>query len=374
MNPEIRMSKRLKSGRLSFGLRHSFVILVSSFVIEKAMACTTPNPITNPWPHRLAVLLCVATFPLLFVGAMVTTRQAGMAVPDWPTTFGYNMFLYPLSSWFAAPWNVFVEHGHRLFGALVGMLTIALVLALWLRDDRHWLRALGLFALVLVIGQGVLGGMRVRLNEQLLAQVHGCVAPLFFATTVALCVFTSRLWRSADREAEPKTSRRIQVVALVLTVLAYAQLVIGSELRHIAADASTDRFRIAVWFHLLLAAGILVHAIMLWIRVMRLPEKISTLRRPAGMLAGIVLLQIALGGSTWLLKYGWPAGLPGTQPMAGWTNTAGTLMPSLVVTAHVAIGSLVLGLSLMLALRSLRLLAPLSGMVTLRRRTLEAAR
>jgi len=329
---------------------------------------------TSPWPHRLAVLLCAATFPLLFVGALVTTRQAGMAVPDWPTTFGYNLFLYPLASWFAAPWNVFVEHGHRLFGAWVGMLTIALLIALWLRDDRAWMRALGLFALVLVIGQGVLGGMRVRLNEQLLAQVHGCVAPLFFATTVALGVFTSRLWRQAKRGSEPRASRRIQVAALSTTFLAYVQMVVGSELRHIAADASTDRFRIAVWFHLLLAAAIAVHVLMLWIRTIRFPVRISPLRRPAGFLAAVVLVQIILGGTTWLLKYGWPAGLLGAEPLAGWTNTAGTLVPSLIVTAHVATGSLVLGVSLMVALRSLRLLAPVSKAISLQPCVLEAAR
>lgn len=327
---------------------------------------------SSPWPHRLAVLLCAATFPLLFVGALVTTRQAGMSVPDWPNTFGYNMFLYPLSSWFAAPWNVFVEHGHRLFGASVGMLTIALVLALWLCDRRAWVGALGLFALVLVIGQGVLGGMRVRLNEQTLAQVHGCVGPLFFATTVALCVFTSRLWREAAPESENRIARRIHVLALSTTLLAYVQMIVGSELRHIAPDASTDRFRTAVWFHLLLAGAVAIHVVMLWIRVFRFPGRVTALRRPAMLLLLIVIAQIGLGCGSWLLKYGWPTIIPVPNSwVAGWTNTAGTLSQSLVITAHVATGSLVLGISLMLALRALRLLTPARSGMHLGRRAWE---
>ncbi len=78
------------------------------------------------WPHRVAVVLCCATFPLIWIGGLVTTHDAGMAVPDWPNTFGYNLFLYPYSEWFAAPWDLFIEHGHRLLAAAVGMLTIVL--------------------------------------------------------------------------------------------------------------------------------------------------------------------------------------------------------------------------------------------------------
>ena len=319
---------------------------------------TTANLPISPWPHRLAVLLCCATFPLLFVGAMVTTRKAGMAVPDWPNTFGHNMFLYPLASWFAAPWNVFVEHGHRLFGALVGMLTIALVVSLWLSERRTWVIGLGVIALALVIGQGILGGMRVRENSSVLAQIHGCVGPLFFATTVALCVFTSGLWQRTERPAVSSASRRLHVLALSTTFLAYAQMVVGSELRHITADASGDTFRTAVWFHLILAGAVAVHGLLLLIRILGLPERPAALRWPAVGLVVLVGCQIGLGCFTWLLKYGWPAGIPAPRSLvAGWTNTAGTLAQSMIVTAHVAVGSLILGVSLLIALRSLRMLA-----------------
>src|SRR5687767_2396741 len=107
------------------------------------------------WPHRLAVMTACATFPLLFIGGLVTSKGAGLAVPDWPTTFGYNMFLYP---WSKMVGNVFYEHSHRLVASGVGLLTIALALSLWLQERRKGLRWLGVAALVLVVIQGALGG------------------------------------------------------------------------------------------------------------------------------------------------------------------------------------------------------------------------
>ena len=123
----------------------------------------------NRWSRRLALLLIVLTFPLIWVGGLVTTTDAGMAVPDWPNTYGYNMFLYPWESWLLGPWDLFIEHGHRLLGALVGMVTIALMVVVLKKDARSWMRKLVIVALVAVIAQGILGGVRVRLNDVTLA-------------------------------------------------------------------------------------------------------------------------------------------------------------------------------------------------------------
>ena len=147
----------------------------------------------SAWPHRLAVILACATFPLLFIGGLVTSKGAGLAVPDWPNTFGYNMFLYP---WSKMVGNIFYEHSHRLVASAVGLLTIALTLAFWLRERRHWLRWLGVAALLLVILQGVIGGLRVVLLENTLAIVHAAFAQAFFALTVSLAIFTSPDWNS----------------------------------------------------------------------------------------------------------------------------------------------------------------------------------
>ena len=119
-----------------------------------------PPPSDSRWPHRLAVLLACTTFPLIWVGGLVTTYDAGMAVPDWPGTYGYNLFLYPWQTWLAGPWDLLIEHGHRLLGALAGLLTIAVVGAAYRWDQRRWLRYLAVIALAAIIAQGCLGGAR----------------------------------------------------------------------------------------------------------------------------------------------------------------------------------------------------------------------
>ncbi len=123
--------------------------------------------------HRLAVSTVWATGLLLVIGGLVTSKGVGLAVPDWPTTFGYNMFLYP---WSKMVGGIFYEHSHRLVASGVGFLTLILAMLLWFQEPRKWVRWLGTMALALVILQGVLGGLRVVLLEQVLAIVHGSSA------------------------------------------------------------------------------------------------------------------------------------------------------------------------------------------------------
>jgi cytochrome c oxidase assembly protein subunit 15 len=181
------------------------------------------------WPHRLAVMTACATFPLLFIGGLVTSKGAGLAVPDWPTTFGYNMFLYP---WSKMVGNIFYEHSHRLVASAVGLLTIALALSLWLQERRKWLRWLGVIALVLVVIQGVLGGMRVILLEHSLAIVHASLAQAFFALAVSLALFTSAEWREEVTDRPLTDSNRLRLLAAVTTGLIYLQVFFGAVLRH----------------------------------------------------------------------------------------------------------------------------------------------
>src|SRR6186997_3734563 len=100
------------------------------------MIAQTDQLVRSPWPHRWAVVLACATFPLVWVGGLVTTTDAGMAVPDWPNTYGYNLFLYPWQSWLAGPWDLFIEHGHRLLGMTAGLLAIALLATTAMVDRR----------------------------------------------------------------------------------------------------------------------------------------------------------------------------------------------------------------------------------------------
>src|SRR3954469_21475990 len=113
--------------------------------------------VRSPWPHRWAVALACATFPLVWVGGLVTTTDAGMAVPDWPTTYGYNLFLYPWQTWLLGPFDLLIEHGHRLLGATVGLLTIAVLACLFAADRRKWLKVFGVALLALVCVQGLIG-------------------------------------------------------------------------------------------------------------------------------------------------------------------------------------------------------------------------
>src|SRR6185295_5356358 len=112
----------------------------------------------HPWLDRFAWLTEGATFLLLGLGGLVTSHEAGLAVPDWPTTYGYNMFFFPFSKWKG---GIFYEHTHRLVASLVGFLTVILAVWLWLKEARRWMRRLGTAALLAVILQGILGGLRV---------------------------------------------------------------------------------------------------------------------------------------------------------------------------------------------------------------------
>src|SRR5580700_7989010 len=127
------------------------VVPMEKYIFDKAQG----------WLHRFAILTAVATFLLLGAGGLVTSHEAGMSVPDWPNSYGYNMFLFPPSKWIG---GIFYEHTHRLWASVVGFMTTALAVWLWLKDPRKWMKWLGVVAFLLVIAQGVLGGLRVVLN------------------------------------------------------------------------------------------------------------------------------------------------------------------------------------------------------------------
>jgi cytochrome c oxidase assembly protein subunit 15 len=281
------------------------------------------------WPHRLAVVLACATFPLLFIGGLVTSKGAGLAVPDWPTTFGYNMLLYP---WSKMVGNIFYEHSHRLVAAAVGLLTMALTLAFWLRERRHWLRWLGVAALLLVILQGVIGGLRVVLLENTLAIVHAAFAQAFFALTVSLAIFTSPDWNSEPSEKPITDGGRLSRLCALTTGLIYGQAVFGAVLRHTGERVDA---------HLFFAALVALHVIFILVRVMKFHADRPKLTRPASFLGVLLLLQLMLGVGSYFGKFTSMFGLP-----------TGTLM--ILTTTHLVMGALMLATSLLLTLRAYR--------------------
>ncbi len=320
------------------------------------MRNVSPQLAANPWPHRFAVALVCATFPLLWVGGLVTTYKAGMAVPDWPTTYGYNPLLYPISTWIFGPWDLFIEHGHRLLVGPVGVLTIACSILIWHYDPRRWPRYAALAVIVLLVAQAVLGGMRVVLDERVLARLHACVGPLFFVAAACLAAFTSRWWHDAQPRVR-EGAGRLQGLAVSTAALAYVQLVLGAHVRHLPDGTSQETFRLFVIFHLLMAAVVTVHIVLLNLRVRRQFRDEPLLRRPTLLLGGLIVLQLSLGVATWVVHYNVPAWFSNTFGLgAGYLVEANSLLQAHLTTAHVAGGQLIFMIATMVALRSLRLL------------------
>jgi cytochrome c oxidase assembly protein subunit 15 len=288
----------------------------------------------RPGLHAVAVFAAAFTLPLLYVGGSVTTYRVGMAVPDWPTTFQENMFLY---DFWNAPFGVRVEHIHRLYGAAVGLATIGLAGCLLVSEPRRWLKGLGLLALAMVIAQGVLGGLRVTRVSTLLAAVHGCTGQAFFGLLVALCVFTGRDWNTrAARPADPDHLRGYSAMALGLL---YAQILVGGWLRHFATPSS-------LWLHSSLAVAVWAYASWLGWRVHTRRREAVRLVGPSRLLVAAVTVQVLLGVSALALL--WP--LDGTaRPVP--------LVQSVIRTGHQTNGALLFAASIVLTLRSFRHLA-----------------
>src|SRR5438067_9746864 len=183
---------------------------------------------SGAWLNRFAWLTFVATLLLICSGGMVTSKNVGLAVPDWPTTFGYNMFLFPVSKWVG---GILFEHTHRLMGSLVGFLTVILTVWLWLSEYRQWVRNLGVIALAGVILQGILGGLRVTMMKDEIGIFHACVAQAFLGLLVVIALVTTNFWRGlANQPIENFAS--IKKLAFAITITIYVQLALGATMRH----------------------------------------------------------------------------------------------------------------------------------------------
>ena len=214
--------------------------------------------------HWYAVAAAASVLLLICSGGLVTSHEAGMAVPDWPNSFGYNMFLFPVSRWVG---GVFFEHTHRLIASGVGLVTIALCVALFVIEDRRWVKTLGIIAVAAVVVQGVLGGLRVAENNPVLGLFHGCLAQSFFALMATIALVTSRFWQDLERarttshelpitnhlstrsmlaQGRPLTSHLSLLTSqrwvLVITGMVFVQLVLGASMRHSHAGLSIPDF------------------------------------------------------------------------------------------------------------------------------------
>lgn len=268
--------------------------------------------------HRLALVTGGATLLLIVLGGLVTHTGSALAVPDWPTTLGHNMFLFP---WSQMVGGIFWEHSHRLLGALVGLLTLGLAAALWRRGGP--LRALGLVAVAAVVAQGALGGLRVVLLEHTLAIAHGCLAQGFVALLAVIALLTSRRVQSPAVAVEPST----RALALAAAVLVFVQIVFGALLTH------AGRLEL----HLAGALAVFVTAPMAAARLRRSGDAVAG---PVALALGVlVVVQLVLGAGSLVGRY-LPEVLPG-----------GPLALALPV-AHRLAGGLMLAAAVVLAVRS----------------------
>ena len=291
--------------------------------------------------HRFAKLVAACTVILVLAGSLVTSTDSGLSVPDWPTTYGWNMFTFPPSKWVG---GILYEHGHRLIASTVGFLTVVLAAWLWRAEPRRWLKKLGAWALGAVILQGLLGGLTVLFFlPAAVSTAHAGLAEIFFCLTVAIALFTSPAWIRGDEQVDDAMLRR---VATATSVLIYVQILVGAAMRHTGAGLAIPDFplmfghlipdhwdpRIAVHFAhrvgaLLVTLSILATSAHIWYHHRRR----AALLRPAALIVLLVAAQVTLGAFTVLSQRNM------------WINSA-----------HVVCGALVLATSLVMTLRSWR--------------------
>ena len=303
--------------------------------------------------HRFAKFVAACTVLLVLAGSLVTSTASGLSVPDWPTTYGWNMFTFPPSKWVG---GIFYEHGHRLIASSVGFLTIVLAAWLWRQEPRRWMRWLGVAALGAVIAQGVLGGLTVLFFlPAAISTAHAGLAEIFFCITIAIALFTSPSWIAGYRAEVPGRSGDgasgtddavLRRVATATTLVIYTQIIVGATMRHTGAGLAIPDFplmfghlipehwdaKIAVHFAhrcgaLLVVCSVLATSGHVWYHHRERAE----LRRPATLILLLVAVQVTLGAFTVL------------SGRDVWINSL-----------HVVCGALVLTTSLVLTLRTWR--------------------
>jgi cytochrome c oxidase assembly protein subunit 15 len=302
--------------------------------------------------NRFAWLSAAATLLLICSGGMVTSKGVGLAVPDWPTTFGYNMFMFPVSKWIG---GIFFEHTHRLIASTVGFLTIILAIWIWRSEDRQAVRNLALIAVAGVILQGILGGLRVTMLKDQIGIFHACLAQAFLALIVIIALLTTNFWQSLSNViVNLGKIAPIKMFALATAVAIYVQLALGATMRHQHRDlaildfptangswipdtspdalakinawrdmrALSDVSAFQIWLqmaHRFLALLIAIAVIVFCLRVWRDAREITALRRLSILWVVCVLIQLTLGA--WTI----------------WSNKAAD-----IATAHVAVGAIML--------------------------------
>jgi heme a synthase len=288
----------------------------------------------NKGLHWFSLLVAGATFFLIIAGALVTSNDAGLATEDWPLSNGQ---VFP-----EMVGNLFWEHGHRMVATSVGLLTIGLVILLLWKEPRRWVRRLGVFGLFLVIAQGLLGGLTVKLMLPLaVSTAHATLAQIFFCTTMALAVFTSRSWITQQLTLQEKGNLPIRYVCLAATTTVFFQLILGATLRH---SATWDKHLPTELVMAHIGGAIAVTIVLAGAAIMILGRygRHSFLARPALVALVLLTAQLMLGVAAYLTRLASP-------------NDPQPLQPMITITvAHVACGALVFATTIVLTLRTFK--------------------
>jgi heme a synthase len=291
-------------------------------LILKALA--TPY---NRALHSFAVFTASVTFLLLIAGALVTSNDAGLSVPDWPTSFGS---IYKIPHMVG---GVRFEHSHRMAAEFVGLLTIILAIWTWRSERRAWMKRLGVAALATVIVQGILGGITVlKFLPPAVSSAHAAVAQTFFCIAVCIALFTGRRWVEEHRKVQLETQRpSLFTLTLLSIAVLYVQLMLGAMFRHKG---------MSWWPHVLHATVVAVVLSWTAIRALTQYAKIDAVRQPAVIMLGLMMGQLCLGFGAFMTRVMW--GRDAAQPE----------LPMVVSTvAHVAVGALLLATTVVLAIQ-----------------------
>ena len=277
--------------------------------------------------HRFAVFTASATFVLIIAGALVTSNDAGLSVPDWPTSFGS---LYKIPHMVG---GVRFEHTHRMVAEFVGLLTIVLAIWTWRADRRRWIRILGVAALGTVVAQGILGGITVLYYlPPAISSAHAALAQTFFCIAVAIALFTGRKWVEEEPQVDFDSRRPSLITLTLLSIFVlYVQLFLGAMFRHKG---------MSWWPHVLNAAVVAVVLSWTAIRALTQYSRIEAVRRPAIVLLSLMIAQLGLGFLAFQTRVAW--GHDAIQPE----------LPMVISTvAHVAVGALLLATAVILSIQ-----------------------
>ncbi len=300
---------------------------------------------TVDWLVGLAWTACLATLLLIAIGGLVTGFRAGMAVPDWPNTWGSNMFLYPLAKMTG---GVFYEHAHRLLGSLVGLTTLTLAVLLSL--DR---RSIGGLVLIWIVGvcvglQGVVGGYRVTHNSPHLAVIHGFFAHVILAGMVGVAVLLARSHSSRSAVMEDITAERDSYVpnatdgflATLLVLAILGQTLMGTLVR---------QMDVGLLVHISMAMLVAVLAILVGVRLWGLYPQIAVFARGGVALMGVVILQLILGGISLVFRTPAAAESPSAETLRAGPNVLRPALDAVLTTAHQTVAAVLLAIATLLA-------------------------